>query len=114
MATEATVRSHAYRDAIQNLRPDLDVVHQASPLLVPLVEEGWLDDPITEAIARRYLEPLVAAQVDTIVLGCTHYPALERLLRRVCPPTSAKIAWINCWRSLWTCARSAASSSREK
>jgi len=83
IATEATVLSDAYGRALKRRRPALEVVSRACPLFVPLVEEGWLDDPVTEAVARRYLEPLVAAGIDTLVLGCTHYPLLVPLLERV-------------------------------
>lgn len=83
LATESTVLSDAYGRALRRLRPDLEVLSRACPLFVPLVEEGWLDDPVTEAVARRYLEPLLAAGVDTLVLGCTHYPLLAPLLARV-------------------------------
>ena len=58
------------------------MLSRACPLFVPLVEEGWLDDPVTEAVARRYLEPLLDAGIDTLVLGCTHYPLLAPLARR--------------------------------
>ena len=83
IATESTVSSDAYGQAIRRLRSDVGVVSQACPLFVPLVEEGWSDDPVTEQIARRYLEPLLAADIDTLVLGCTHYPRLVRMLARV-------------------------------
>ena len=83
IATEATVRSGAYAAALQRRRPALEVVSLACPLFVPLVEEGWVDDPITEAVARRYLQPLVDAGIDTLVLGCTHYPLLAPLVARV-------------------------------
>lgn len=83
IATEATVRSGAYAAALRRRRPELEIHEQACPLLVPLVEEGWLDDPVTELVARRYLEPLLAYEVDTLVLGCTHYPLLAPLLARV-------------------------------
>ena len=86
LATEATVRSDAYARALRQLRPDLEILSQACPLLVPLVEEGWHDDPITEEVARRYLEPLLDAGVDTLVLGCTHYPLLKSVLQRVAGP----------------------------
>lgn len=80
IATESTVSSDAYGLAIRSLRPDVEVLSQACPLLVPLVEEGWAEDPVTEEIARRYLEPLLAAGIDTLVLGCTHYPRLSKIL----------------------------------
>ena len=86
IATEATVRSDAYPRALRAVRPDLEIVSQACPLFVPLVEEGWHDDPITEEVARRYLRPLLEAGIDTLVLGCTHYPLLVPVLQRVAGP----------------------------
>lgn len=86
IATEATILSDAYGRALRRLRPELEVLSQACPLLVPLVEEGWHDDPLAEQVARRYLEPLLEAGIDTLVLGCTHYPLLEPVLRRVVGP----------------------------
>ncbi len=83
IATEATVRSGAYGAALLRHRPGLEVLQVACPLFVPLVEEGWTDDPITEEVARRYLAPLLEAGIDTLVLGCTHYPLLAPLLARV-------------------------------
>ncbi len=86
IATESTVRSGAYEHAIRRLNPKLQVSQQACPLLVPLVEEGWEDDEITERIVARYLEPLLRAKIDTLLLGCTHYPLLRGVLARVCGP----------------------------
>jgi glutamate racemase len=86
IATEATVRSDAYPRALRALRPDLEILSQPCPLFVPLVEEGWHDDPVTEEVAERYLRPLLAAGVDTLVLGCTHYPLLKPVLQRVAGP----------------------------
>lgn len=83
IATEATILSDAYGRALRRRRPELEVVSQACSLFVPLVEEGWHDDPLAEQVARRYLEPLLAAGIDTLVLGCTHYPLLAPVLRRV-------------------------------
>jgi len=83
VATEATIRSGAYAAALRARRADLAILSEACPLFVPLVEEGWLDDPVTEAVAQRYLAPLVAAEIDTLVLACTHYPLLAPLLGRV-------------------------------
>jgi glutamate racemase len=85
-ATEATCSSHAYQRALA--RRGFATHEKACPLLVPLVEEGWLDTPITEQVARVYtIEALRAASanVDVLVLGCTHYPLLRPLLRRVVP-----------------------------
>jgi len=86
IATEGTVRSDAYPRALRALRPDLEILSQPCPLFVPLVEEGWHDDPVTEEVARRYLRPLLDAGVDTLVLGCTHYPLLKPVLQRVVGP----------------------------
>jgi glutamate racemase len=86
IATEATVRSDAYPKALRALRPDLEILSQACPLFVPLVEEGWHDDPVTEEVAGRYLRPLLDAGIDTLVLGCTHYPLLVPVLQRVAGP----------------------------
>ncbi len=83
LATQSTVLSDAYGRALRRLRPEIVVESQACPLFVPLVEEGWYDDPVTEAVARRYLAALLSNGVDTLVLGCTHYPLLADLLQRV-------------------------------
>lgn len=86
IATDATVLSDAYPRALRALRPDLEILSQPCPLFVPLVEEGWHDDPITEQVVERYLRPLLDAGIDTLVLGCTHYPLLVPVLRRVAGP----------------------------
>lgn len=86
IATEATVRSDAYPRALRRLRPDLEILSQPCPLFVPLVEEGWHDDPVTEQVASRYLRPLLDAGIDTLVLGCTHYPLLKPVLHKVVGP----------------------------
>lgn len=83
IGTEATIASAAYEEAISRLRPDLAVSSLPCPLFVPLVEEGWQNDPIAEQVARRYLEPLLAAEIDTLLLGCTHYPLLGTVLAKV-------------------------------
>jgi len=76
IGTESTIASGAYPRALKALRPSLEVLLQPCPLFVPLAEEGWFDHPVTREVARIYLEPLVAAGIDTLVLGCTHYPLL--------------------------------------
>jgi glutamate racemase len=91
IATESTIASDAYGRALRRLRSGIEVVSQACPLFVPLVEEGWHEDPLTEAIARRYLEPLAAAGIDTLVLGCTHYPLLRGVVERVMGPDVALV-----------------------
>ncbi len=86
IATEATVSSHAYRDALQ--QHGLASYEKACPLFVPLVEEGWIEHPVTEQVARIYLgEALQQApeQADVLVLACTHYPLIAPLLRRIAP-----------------------------
>jgi glutamate racemase len=85
IGTLATVRSRAYIQAIAARNPRAYVTATACPLLVPLAEEGWTDDEIAHLVARRYLAQLFALdlQIDTLVLGCTHYPLLRDVLARV-------------------------------
>jgi glutamate racemase len=83
IGTAGTIASDAYGRAIRMLRPDADVRQLACPLFVPLVEEGWFDHPATELVAREYLAPLRQAGIESLVLGCTHYPLLKPLLGRV-------------------------------
>ena len=86
IGTEATVASHAYRRALE--AKGVAVREKACPLLVPLVEEGWTEHPVTEQVARIYLSEAFAedsSDADVLVLGCTHYPLLKPLLRRVAP-----------------------------
>ncbi|MEO8140635.1 MAG: glutamate racemase [Gemmatimonadota bacterium] len=87
IGTAGTIASNAYARAIHALRPALNVEQVACPLFVPLAEEGWFDHPATELVAREYLRPLQQAQVDVLVLGCTHYPLLKPLLSRVMGPS---------------------------
>jgi len=82
MATRATVRSGAYENAMLALRNDVTVTSHACPLLVPLIEEGWVEDVITDQVITRYLAPLRQANIDTLVLGCTHYPLLAAAVAR--------------------------------
>jgi glutamate racemase len=81
IGTKATVKSNIYQRTITAERPDFKVYSQACPLLVPLVEEGWLNKRETKMILRRYLHPLKDKQIDTLVLGCTHYPLLKGLIQ---------------------------------
>lgn len=78
IGTRATIASQAYQQAIHRLSPEAEVISAACPLLVPLVEEGLLEDDITRRILERYLGPLLAQGIDTLVLGCTHYPILKK------------------------------------
>ena len=85
IATTTTVNSNAYARAIAIRQPNYRVISQACPLLVPLVEEGWLDHEVTRLTLREYLPPLLADRIDTLVLGCTHYPLLKPLIREEIP-----------------------------
>lgn len=83
VGTIATIGSHAYDQAIHRHAAKTVIHSRACPLFVPLVEEGWLDHPVTQLTAQEYLTPLLAQDIDTLVLGCTHYPLLQPLLQRV-------------------------------
>jgi len=106
IGTEGTIAGGAYQAAIQHLNPAARVVAVPCSLFVALAEEGWIDGPVPEAVARRYLEPLFSPPTgaavataadggsardipDTLVLGCTHFPALSGVIRRVLPPEIA-------------------------
>jgi len=86
IGTVGTIKSGAYERAIRAINSDVFITARACPLFVPLVEEGWTDHDATRLIAREYLEPMIAADIDTLVLGCTHYPLLKPLLRDVLGP----------------------------
>lgn len=86
IGTRATVKSGAYERAIHAIAPGMHVVSEPCPILVPLIEEGWLEDPVTDQVIARYLQKLTAEQIDTLVLGCTHYPLLSRALARFAGP----------------------------
>jgi len=81
IGTRATIRSNIYDEKIKQKAPQFQVVSQSCPLLVPLVEEGWLDSRETKMILRKYLAPLKQKHIDTLVLGCTHYPLLKDLIQ---------------------------------
>ena len=82
IGTRATIQSGVYEQQIGRLNPRCRVYGQACPLLVPLIEEGWLDKRETKMILRRYLHPLRRRQIDALILGCTHYPLLTELIRK--------------------------------
>jgi glutamate racemase len=86
LGTRATIAGGAYQNAIKALDAEAEVIGQACPLLVPLVEEGWDHDPITNLVVYRYVQPLVAEKIDTLILGCTHYPFLRDAIRKVAGP----------------------------
>jgi glutamate racemase len=83
IGTRATIKSGAYERALRSLDPNVRVTARACPLLVPLIEEGWLESPITDKIIMQYLGPLVDEGIDTLVLGCTHYPLLRNAIARL-------------------------------
>jgi glutamate racemase len=83
IGTRATVRNRAYVEALNKLDPQIEVSQQACPLLVSLVEEGWDQDPLTNLIVYRYVNPLVQQGIDTLILGCTHYPVLRNAIHKV-------------------------------
>ena len=83
IATEGTVRSKAYTKAIRLLDPKIEVIESAAPLFVSLAEEGWANTHVAREVAEIYLEPLLDAGIDTLVLGCTHYPILRGTIEQV-------------------------------
>jgi len=80
IGTAGTIRSGAYERAIRAIDPDARVTARACPLFVPLIEEGWIDHPVTRQVAQEYLAPFIRDRVGALVLGCTHYPLLKPLL----------------------------------
>jgi glutamate racemase len=82
IGTRATIRSGAYEKALRATDTNVRVSSRACPLLVPLIEEGLLDDEVTDRVISRYLEPLLVDGIDTLVLGCTHYPLLSAAIAR--------------------------------
>lgn len=91
IATEATIQGGAYQQAIARIRPEAQVRGQACTLFVPMAEEGWLDGPLVEGVARRYLDALFSPDMighspDTLLLGCTHFPLLLQALQNVVGP----------------------------
>lgn len=83
IATEATIGSRIYNKYIEELKPEVTIWGKACPLFVPLVEEGLLKDPVTDEIAKRYLSELIDLDIDTLILGCTHYPLIRSTLGRI-------------------------------
>jgi glutamate racemase len=86
VGTRATISSGAYEHAIQGINPGIEVLSAACPLLVPLIEEGMFDDEVTRTMLARYLGPMLGAEIDTLVLGCTHYPLLKKAIAEVAGP----------------------------
>jgi glutamate racemase len=92
IGTNATIRSQAYVKAILARCDTAEVFARACPLLVPLVEEAWTNHPVTQRVLREYLAPLLRERIDTLVLGCTHYPLLKTAIRKV---TNGKVALVD-------------------
>jgi glutamate racemase len=82
IATHATISSRSYQQEIKRINSGLRSFTQACPLFVPLVEEGWLNNGVTAQVARTYLRPLIGKNIDTLILGCTHYPLLKGILQK--------------------------------
>jgi len=83
IGTSATVSAGKYNSVLSSMAPDVVVFSQACPLFVPLVEEGWIDSEVTEMVARIYLEPLMRQTIDTMILGCTHYPIIKETIKKI-------------------------------
>lgn len=83
IATDATIGSNVYTDYIQNINKDVHVIGKACPLFCPLIEEGLLQDPVTDEIAMRYLSELIDIDIDTLILGCTHYPLIRSTIGKI-------------------------------
>lgn len=86
LGTRATISQRAYVKALHDIDPKLQVFQQACPLLVPLVEEGWDDDPLTNLVIYRYLTQILQSGIDVLILGCTHYPVLKSTFSKVAGP----------------------------
>lgn len=83
IGTAATIRSGSYRRELLKLDAEFQIFSQPCPLFVPLVEEGWIEDEATYLIGRRYLQSLLENGIDTLILGCTHYPLLKNVLQKI-------------------------------
>lgn len=83
IATAATIGSQIYTDYIRQINSDVTIYGKACPLFVPLVEEGLWQDPVTDEIARRYLTELIDIGIDTLIMGCTHYPLIRSTISRI-------------------------------
>ncbi len=83
IGTKGTIQSRTYETEIKQLDPKVKVTAVACPLFVPFVEEGWLNGEVVESVVRTYLKPFSAAGVDTVILGCTHYPLLKPVIQEV-------------------------------
>lgn len=87
LGTQGTIRSGAFQTAISSLNPDVEIIQKACPMFVPLVENGYInpENPVTRLVAEEYLQEMRDAKVETVIMGCTHYPLLESFLREALP-----------------------------
>jgi glutamate racemase len=83
IGTKATISSDSYKVELQKINPSLKVEQQATPLLVPLIEEGWAEKPETKMILKKYLRPLKIKKIDALILGCTHYPFFYKEIKKI-------------------------------
>ncbi|MEW6145312.1 MAG: glutamate racemase [Thermodesulfobacteriota bacterium] len=83
IGTPSTIKSSAYKKALEDVSTDIEVYSKACPLFVPLADEGWTEGDISELIAKEYLAPFKEYDIDVLVLGCTHYPLLKRTIKKV-------------------------------
>jgi glutamate racemase len=81
IGTTATVNSNVYQESIRRLDDRVKVYGQPCPILVPLVEEGWVDEEVTKLTIKKYLEPLLEQEIDTLILGCTHFPVIKKMIQ---------------------------------
>jgi len=99
IGTISTISSNVYEDELRNINNSVQVTSAPCPLFVPLAEEGWLNEPVTKLIAEKYLESINKANVDTLILGCTHYPLLTGVIQEV---VSAKIKLVDSAQAMAT------------
>jgi glutamate racemase len=85
IGTSATIKSNSYLETLKNLDKDLEIYQKACPLFVPLVEEGWIDNEVAKLTVKEYLDNLVKTGIDTLILGCTHYPLLKNTIKGLYP-----------------------------
>ena len=100
IGTVGTIGSDAYQKALLARRKDVELIPVATPLLVPLIEEHWLDREATALIMEEYLQPIRTSEADTLVLACTHYPALKPLLSKMLPQVNLVDSAITCGRKV--------------
>ncbi|MDI6703262.1 MAG: glutamate racemase [bacterium] len=83
IGTEGTILSGAYQREIKSIQPSVEIISISCPLFVPIVEEGWIDTEVSNLVASEYLAPLKTKKIDTLILGCTHYPMLKKVIQKV-------------------------------